>query len=91
MSNKRTIGYIVVGGDDTPLRWLEHEDRFYRGIYGKNDRPAVTIFPDGSDGYNAARRAIAHHYKTCEKMAYPHYGELLIKFNDLRVVRLIAP
>lgn len=82
--NRRTLGYIVVGGDETPLRWYPSEGRFYTGIF--KDRPSVSVFRP--DAYGTARRAIRNHYIALDKQTYTYSGHMLTRFSNLRIVRL---
>ncbi|HEV7700205.1 MAG TPA: hypothetical protein VGO43_08255 [Pyrinomonadaceae bacterium] len=81
--NRRTLGYIVCGGDDSPLRWYPSESRFYRGVFGPHSTASVFLATDYS--YEDVRRAIALHYKTIrsQEQRVQHKSAW-----DLRIIRL---
>lgn len=87
MPNKRTLGYIVLGGDKHPLRWYENEGRFYIGVCGRHVRSSITTFEAGE--YEHARRCIGLHYRTMSKSPLNYSGDLLERFSNLQIVRLI--
>lgn len=81
--NRRTLGYIVVGGDDTPLRWYPNERRFYKGVFNGPRNTASVFLASGYD-YEDVRRSIAVHYATISRQPYAQHASAY----NLRIVRL---
>jgi hypothetical protein len=84
MANKRTVGYVVVGGLGEPLIWYESENQFFRF-----NSSSASFFPPGR--YEDARRLIGRHYRTMNQKL-EQAGETVLKhLTGLRVVRLTNP
>lgn len=87
---KKTLGYIVVGGDGQPLQWYEGLGRFHRCLYSMSVRWATHVWND----YNQVRRLIRRHNTSLQNdvnARIPGPVDHYKNFRALRIVRLIEP
>jgi hypothetical protein len=86
---RRTIGYIVVGGDDVPVSWSETERAFYDSVATPNERGSVSHWQPGE--YARVRKHIAEHYRSLDSAPWAEGQEFENRFHGLRIIRLVAP
>lgn len=82
--HRKTLGYIVLGGDNSPVIWRESEGRFFSAITS-SQRPATNLFQPGE--YEHIRSLIARHYRTLASESAVYNQNRL---HGLFIVRLVS-